>query len=1461
MIANTPRTGLLQSRAPTWLSVGAAAFAEQQLRLIHRHQPEDPVTLYWLGRALLAQGKGAAATEYLEQAVAAAPDDLAMRTDLARAYRSAGRTRAAFDEIQRVLRARRSWAPAWWALADILVDLGRHAKSAAAFRRATALDIHRRELMLARRAWRAGNSREAEVRYQAILRQDATHVGALCGLAGLHLGAGRTFDAERLLRHAVAQSAYFPSALRLLGQTYLESGRLPEAQTAVRRSLDLEPNNEHGWLALAAIEGRLMRPEAALAAYEEAERINPQRRLVHLSIGHVLKTLGRRRECERVYHECLERDPTSGEAYWSLADLKNYIFSDAEVASMESLLDSERGGEDNAALLHFALGRAREQRREYRRAFEHYASGNRLRDSKARFDYDVFESKCGRLISCLDQEFFAANRGSGVADDSPIFIIGLPRSGSTLVEQILASHSCIEGTMELPNILTYVREFEQLSADGDAYPESLRAAPRAVLEALGRRYLEETRPLRRGRARFIDKLPNNFSHIGLIHAMLPHATIIDVRRHPMDAGLSCFKQCFAAGQTFTYDLAGLGRYYRQYLAVMDHWDAVLPGKVLHVSYEELVRAPETVIRAMLAHCRLDFEPQCLRFHETKRAIRTASSEQVRRPMNASGIGYWRNFERELAPLRHSLGDCLERFPAVTADRPQRAAASIHAGCEQVAFRAPRIVLSCAITAVLYAGVTGRAAAAAIAEDTLAEIVVTARKRTENVQDVPQNVDVFTAQNIKDLGIVRFEDFVALSPSIAMISTGPGGQRITIRGASDGSTANYGFSNGSTTGYLVDDLAMDFYGHDPDLHLYDIERIEVLNGPQGTLFGPGALAGAVRIITNKPDPKTFSAGVDLDGGTIAGGAKNWSYQGYANIPLVEGFTALRVSAFSVREGGYIDNLLATRAWVNGVTSTNAQWAGNNFNVRDILGGRIALLQNIGEDWHLTVTGNYQQQNYRGSWEDDPTNVGPRQVRLFAPTGGYNYARFLELHLDGDVGIGDLIYIGGLSSQASMRLYNFSEYSQYSPYASFVQDTTCVTYPESGPGNHGCKVPYMYGRVAGVVRRLSNEARLQSKPGPLHWTVGAYSEKTRNPYSGVEHLPNINFNGAPAQYSITVNGNMAMPVAGDYYSSFDTFEYSQVSEFGDVTFDLDDLWSIEAGAEHFHSGQSDAQQYANYFYLPHVSAHRSSSSNKTNLKAGINFKPQPHSLLYFTFAQGFRDGGFNYGVGSSKVYVPAYYTPDTLNNYELGWKTESLGGRLVWNSAAYYMAWKDYQVGVSIPVAPYGFNANIGDARITGLETTLEILPVDGLHLSLNGNYNDSRLRSNAFQNPSFVVIPGERLPEAPLFNGSAIARYERRIASDRAYAQVDVAHKGSMWNSLQVDQRRLQPAYSLVNLRLGLGDATGAWQAEGYVTNVANRRALVYADTTGYAYYPGHSTPELATPPRIIGLRLSYNWRK
>ena len=500
-------------------------------------------------------------------------------------------------------------------------------------------DIRRWEVAAASR--REAREALAESRFKRRLRRDDRSVVALCGLADIYLRRGWLEQALRLVRHALKQTQQSAQVWSLLTQGLIARGQLIEAQESIQNALQIDPNNAQHWVAMASVNNRLLRPQAALAAYRQAERLTPELPLLHLSIGHVLKTLGQRSECERVYRECIEREPASGEAYWSLADLKNYSFSADDIAAMNALVTAGSGGDANLARLHFALGRAHELQGEPRRAFAHYERGNGLRRAQAPFDHAAFESRCRRIAARFDRAFFAAGAGAGRADRAPIFIVGMPRSGSTLVEQIIASHSCVEGTMELPNVLNYVREFDSLGENCDAYPESASAAPRAVFAALGRRYIEETRPLRSGRAHFIDKMPNNFAHVGLIHAMLPEATIIDVRRHPMDACFSCYKQHFAAGQAFSYDLEGLGRYYRQYLALMDHWDAVLPGKVLHLSYEELVRTPEPAIRRLLAHCRLPYQPACLDFHLTRRPVRTSSSEQVRQPLYASGVGYWR----------------------------------------------------------------------------------------------------------------------------------------------------------------------------------------------------------------------------------------------------------------------------------------------------------------------------------------------------------------------------------------------------------------------------------------------------------------------------------------------------------------------------------------------------------------------------------------------------------------------------------------------------------------------------------------------------------------------------------------------------------------------------------------------------------------------------------------------------
>jgi len=648
-------------RAHALLRAGRAASAETQLRAIEAQFPGEANCLWLIGASLLDQDKTSESIATLERVLAAVPDFANARVDLARAYRRDGRAEQAREEVRRVLQAHPHHHRAWLAYGDALVELGKFADARVAYERARLTDPQRARVEAATAALLAGERRKAEELFREILREDPSHVGALCGLAALSLAAERPQDAERLLRHALKQSAHLPLAYRGLGPALVQLGRLKEADAAARYLEKIEPESPQTWVTIASVAMRMMRQEEALEAYEHALRLKPDEVGLRMSAGHLQKTLGRRRDSEASYKAALQMDPGRGEAYWSLADLKNYAFGDEEIAAMQRLLASDRRKSSGEAQLHFALGRAFEQRQDYEQAFGHYAEGNALRRLDAPFDIDGFERRSARIRAFFDDGFFAARGGSGDPSSAPIFIVGLPRSGSTLLEQILASHSQVEGTMELPNILNVVGQFDDLTAARDGYPETVARAAAAQLTALGRRYLEETAPLRTGRAHFTDKLPNNFSHIGLIHAILPHATIIDARRHPMDACLSTFKQHFAEGQTFSYNLSDLGRYYRCYLALMDHWDRVLPGRVLRVQYEELVREPEANIRRLLEHCGLPFDAACLAFHENPRAVRTASAEQVRQPLYSSGVGYWRHFERQLEPLREALGDSLERF--------------------------------------------------------------------------------------------------------------------------------------------------------------------------------------------------------------------------------------------------------------------------------------------------------------------------------------------------------------------------------------------------------------------------------------------------------------------------------------------------------------------------------------------------------------------------------------------------------------------------------------------------------------------------------------------------------------------------------------------------------------------------------------------------------------------------------
>ncbi len=649
------------SEALLLLRSGRSVSAEHRLRAIQSQAPGDLNSLRLLGVALLDQGKCDAAIETLEGVVGSAPQFWAARTDLARAYRSARRLDAARDHLKTIVAAEPRLEAAWLAYGDVLIDLERYADAKLAYERARLADVHCRHIERARAVLAGADRKAAETLFRDILKSDASHVGALCGLAACSLAASRGRDALRLLQHALKQSAHLPLIWRGLCQTFSDLGQLTKAEEAARYLIKVEAENSKNWVSLGNVCARLMRQPDALAAFQQAARMNPGEVRLRLSIGHLHKTLGQRAESERAYKDCLEIDPAFSEAYSSLADLKNYVFSDEEVAAMHALVQGDAGDDLDQAQLHLALGRAFEQRQDYARSFAHYDFGNRRRRKIVPYDIASFEDKTRRVEQIFDENFLQSHAAGGCRSRAPIFIVGLPRSGSTLIEQILASHGSVEGTFELPNILTIVREFDHADPQHDAYPEHVRGVSAAQFAALGRRYLDETAPLRTGRPHFIDKMPNNFSHIGLIHTMLPDAIIIDARRHPMDSCFSTFKQYFAEGQSFSHSLEDLGRYYRCYLRLMDHWDRVLPGKVLHMQYETLVGDPEREIRRLLDHCGLPFEPACLTFHETRRPVRTASSEQVRLPIYTTGVGYWRNFEAQLEPLRQALGDSLERF--------------------------------------------------------------------------------------------------------------------------------------------------------------------------------------------------------------------------------------------------------------------------------------------------------------------------------------------------------------------------------------------------------------------------------------------------------------------------------------------------------------------------------------------------------------------------------------------------------------------------------------------------------------------------------------------------------------------------------------------------------------------------------------------------------------------------------
>ena len=641
------------------------------------------------------------AAEQASEILNAVPDYPPATLLLASAHRRSDQARTALDLLEPLIKAQAKWVPAHFEYALALSGTGQGDKAILALRKTLELSPRHHE------AWRHLADHLAATG-DAVASDEAYNQHILCSAgdpvlqqAGGAMVSNDIPRAESLLKNHLKRAPTDVTAIRMLAEIAVRLGHDEKAEQLLKRCLDLAPGfsaarynfavllhrHNDSNQALVEIERLLLvDPDSPkyrnlcavilsrVGEYERASQIYklllkeyPANAKVWLSYGHVLKTEGSPKACIDAYRQSITRDPAFGEAYWSLANLKTFRFTKTDLSAMLEQVDRSELGDENRVHFHFALGKAAEDANAYSQSFMHYDKGNTLYRGNNNYEPELNSTRISRLKTTFTAKFFNQRAGSGCKASDPIFIIGMPRSGSTLLEQILSSHSAVEGTTELPEIVTMAKELREQAESDEivAYADVLATKSSAQLQELGEQYIERTRIHRKtDRDFFIDKMPNNFLHIGMIHLVLPNAKIIDARRHPLGCCFSNFKQYYARGQNFSYSLIDMARFYHDYVDLMAHYDQVLPGHVHRVFYEQTVADTETEVRKLLDYCGLEFEESCLRFFENRRPVRTASSEQVRQPIYTEGVEQWRHFEPWLDPLKSALGRVLDDYPAV-----------------------------------------------------------------------------------------------------------------------------------------------------------------------------------------------------------------------------------------------------------------------------------------------------------------------------------------------------------------------------------------------------------------------------------------------------------------------------------------------------------------------------------------------------------------------------------------------------------------------------------------------------------------------------------------------------------------------------------------------------------------------------------------------------------------------------
>ena len=640
--------------------------ASEQASEILKVIPGHPTASLLLGVARRAAGDPAAALAALEPLTAAQPNWAAAHYETGITLSALDRRADALAALRRAIALQPDMPDAWREIGDLLILQGDSQGADAAYAQHIKASTKDPRLMAAAHALCENKIGQAELLLREHLKRHPTDVAAIRMFAEVAGRLRRYQDAENLLARCLELAPSFNAARYNYAMALYRQNRSIAALQQVDLLMASEPRNSGYRNLRAVVLTNIGEFQEALELYADVLAKHPDQSRIWMSYGHALASAGRQPESIAAYRRCIALTPTLGEAYYSLANLKTFRFEDGELRAMCERLQSPEVTDEDRVHFHFAIGKALEDSKSFRESFDHYVKGNELRCARVGWDPAQSTALVQRSKATFTQEFFAARRGFGAPAPDPIFIVGLPRAGSTLLEQILASHSQVEGTMELSDIMAMATTLGNKPTGQDSiYPGVLARLSAAECLALGEQYLAQTRIQRKtAKPFFIDKMPNNFLHLGLIRLILPRAKIIDARRHPMACCFSAFKQNFAQGQRYSYSLEHLAGYYRDYVDLMAHFDRVAAGAIHRVIYEDLVNDTAGEIGRLLDFCGLPFEPATLSFYENERAVRTASSQQVRRPIFREGLEQWRNYESWLEPLRLSLGDVLERYPGV-----------------------------------------------------------------------------------------------------------------------------------------------------------------------------------------------------------------------------------------------------------------------------------------------------------------------------------------------------------------------------------------------------------------------------------------------------------------------------------------------------------------------------------------------------------------------------------------------------------------------------------------------------------------------------------------------------------------------------------------------------------------------------------------------------------------------------